>query len=194
MRARFATSNPHKFSEVRRILLPFGIELTHVPLRAVEPQADRLEEVVRAKLRSLPPSAAVTLVEDSGLFLDGVGGFPGVYSAYVYRTVGLAGVLRLLRGRPRAARFRTVVGIRDNRSFRIVSGEVRGRIATRERGAGGFGYDPLFVPEEEARTFAQMEPEEKDRYSHRGRAFRAAGRFLQDLHPVGSRPRDGRRG
>lgn len=194
MRARFATTNSHKFSEVRRILLPFGIELTHVPLRAVEPQADRLEEVVRAKLRSLPPSEAVTLVEDSGLFLDGVGGFPGVYSAYVYRTVGLAGVLRLLRGRPRAARFRTVVGIRDNRSFRIVSGEVRGRIATRERGAGGFGYDPVFIPEEEARTFAQMEPEEKDRYSHRGRAFRAAGRVLQHLHPVASRPRAGRGG
>ena len=178
MRVRFVSSNPAKFREVRSVLRRHGIETVWSNRRLPEPQADRLEEVVKAKLAALPPSVGYSLVEDSGLFLDGLGGFPGVYSAYVFRTVGLDGILRLVRGRSRRAVFRTVAGVRSPMGQWIAFGESRGRIAARPRGAGGFGYDPIFVPDGSRRTFAQMSRAEKDERSHRGRAIDAVGRRL----------------
>ena len=154
-RVTFVTSNRDKVREVRSILGALGFRVDH-RLRALpERQADSLEAVVDGNLDAIRSATGVVLVEDSGLFLEGLGGFPGVYSAYVYDTVGLAGVLRLLRGRSRRARFRTVVGIRwGTRRWRAV-GEVRGRITTRLRGLGGFGYDPIFVPQGSSLTFAE---------------------------------------
>ncbi|MCI4355364.1 MAG: non-canonical purine NTP pyrophosphatase, partial [Thermoplasmata archaeon] len=173
------SSNPDKFREVVGILRPFGLRPKWVRRELPEPQADRLESVVRSKLSVLPRDGRTYIVEDSGLFLDGLGGFPGVYSAYVYRTIGLAGVLRLLKGRPRSATFRTVAGVRGRGKDWWVAGVSRGTIALRPRGTGGFGYDPIFVPEGERRTFAQLPPTEKDKRSHRGAALRRVGARLR---------------
>ena len=180
-RVTFVTSNPHKLSEVRAILRPFGIAVAHRAVELPEPQADSLRAVLAAKLDAVASVPGVVLVEDSGIFLEGLDGFPGVYSAYVYRTIGLAGILRLLRGRPRGARFRTEVGVRWGPRRWYRSGEVRGYIAARVRGRGGFGYDPLFVPKGGRRTFAELSADGKAALSHRGRAFRAAGRLLASL-------------
>ena len=140
--------------------------------------------MVAAKLAALPAGTTCYLVEDSGLFLEGLGGFPGVYSAYAYRTLGLSGVLRALQGRSRAATFRTVAGIRWGDRKWIARGTVRGRIAARPRGTAGFGYDPIFIPSAAAETFAQLAPAEKDQFSHRGRAIRAVARkFVASARP-----------
>jgi XTP/dITP diphosphohydrolase len=183
MDVRFVSSNRNKFREVEEILRPLGIRTTWTRRTLLEPQADRLEPVIRAKLHALPSDGRAYLVEDSGLFLPGLAGFPGVYSAYVYQTIGLAGVLRLLEGKPRDAVFRTLAGVRRGPAVWWVAGESKGRIARRQKGTGGFGYDPIFVPEGEHRTFAEMPLEEKNRFSHRGRAVRRAGARL-----AGSRP------
>jgi XTP/dITP diphosphohydrolase len=175
---RFVSSNPGKFQEVAEILRPFGIPVEWARQVLPEPQVDSLGEVVAAKLSGLPKDRHCYMVEDSGLFLDGLGGFPGVYSAYVYRTLGLDGVLRALGPRPRSATFRTVAGIRWGDRTWTAPGSVRGAIARAPRGTGGFGYDPIFVPSGERRTFAQLPPAEKDRRSHRGRAVRAVVRRL----------------
>jgi XTP/dITP diphosphohydrolase len=181
IRATLVTSNPHKFAEIRRILAPYGVTLHRRDQRLPEPQSARLEDVVSAKLGATRKDSGYVLVEDSGIFFEGLGGFPGVYSAYVYDTVGLPGVIRLLTGRSRKARFRTVAGIRRGARTWMCSGSTDGRASSRLRGRGGFGYDPIFLPDGRQKTFAELSPAEKDAISHRGRAFRRVGRLLQRL-------------
>ncbi len=185
MRAlRFVSSNPGKFREVREILGAYGVEVTWERRELPEPQADTLAEVVFSKLAALPRGSGPYLVEDSGLFLDALGGFPGVYSAYAYRTVGLEGILRLLRGRPRGAVFRTVAGVGAGPEQWTVTGATRGTIATRPRGSNGFGYDPIFVPKGLEHTFGELPASEKNRLSHRARAVRRVGRRLAGAAPL----------
>jgi XTP/dITP diphosphohydrolase len=178
MDVRFVTSNEGKFREVRALLAPFGIRTVRVRRTLPEPQADGLARVVRAKLEALPPHRTPTIVEDSGLFIHALNGFPGVYSAHVYRIWGFGPLLELLRRRPRRAVFRTVAGVRRDGETRLFTGECDGRIALRAKGSGGFGFDPIFVPGGMGRTFAELPPSEKNLRSHRARAFRKVGRYL----------------
>jgi len=187
MAVRFVSSNPAKFREVEARLRAHGVTVTFERRALPEIQADRLEDVVRGKLAALSSSPSTRIVEDSGLFLGGLGGFPGVYSAYAYRTIGLAGILRLLEGRSRRAVFRTVAGVRSGTHTWWVAGESRGTIAARARGTKGFGYDPIFVPGGRTETFAEMTLAEKNRISHRGRAMDAVARRL--ARAAGPRPR-----
>ncbi len=181
-RVRFASRNPGKLREVREILAAFGWGVDPLPTRFVEPQTDNLRAVVRAKLAVLRDLSGPVLVEDSGLFLPGLGGFPGVYSAYIAEIwggpKGFRPLLRALEGAPRTAIFRTVAGLTVDGRDHLFVGESRGTVARLPRGSGGFGYDPIFIHEGQRRTFAQMSPEEKNRFSHRGRALRKVGRFL----------------
>lgn len=182
MDVRFVSTNRNKFREVAAVLGgEFDLRVRWIRRELPEPQADDLATVVRSKLSALPRSGATYLVEDSGLFLTGLGGFPGVYSAYIYETIGLRGILRLLDGRSRRAVFRTVAGVRRGGRTWMIEGTATGTIARRPRGRGGFGYDPIFIPTGERRTFAEMSAEEKDRRSHRGEAIRRAGRRLARL-------------
>ncbi len=178
MRVTFVTSNRHKVREIERILRPFDIELRWRRRRLPEPQANTLAEVVRSKLDAVPRSWDPVLVEDSGIFLDGLKGFPGVYSRYIYETIGLEGILRLLKGRPRGAVFRTVAGVRvRGRSF-LVEGAVPGSVARTRRGRGGFGYDPIFIPIGSPQTYGEMGQAEKGRTSHRARAIQGVAAKL----------------
>lgn len=177
MTLRFVTGNKGKVEEARAALQPLGIALEQVALPHPEVQADTLEEVARERARWLRGKVPEPFfVDDAGLFVDALRGFPGVYSAYVHRTLGWQGLLTLLAGqRDRRARFACALahmgaGAAEPRLFR---GECVGRIAEEPRGAQGFGFDPVFVPEGHDRTFAQMGPEEKDPLSHRGRALAA---------------------
>ena len=172
------TTNPGKFREVAALLEPLGIRTVWKRRALPEPQATTLEEVVQAKLRALPRTSGWTLVEDSGLFMRGIRGFPGVYSAYAYETIGLEGLLRLLEGKERAADFRTVAGLRHGRLEYLLAGHCPGLIADAPRGTGGFGFDPIFIPEGRSETFAQMPLADKNELSHRARAIRAAGAML----------------
>jgi XTP/dITP diphosphohydrolase len=125
------------------------------------------------------PHAGFQLVEDSGLFLDGLSGFPGVYSAYIYRIWKFEEILELLRHRSRTATFRTVAGVQRGSRRAYFVGECRGSIARAPRGSHGFGFDPIFVPQRSRRTFAELEPVEKLRISHRGKALHAVGEYLR---------------
>lgn len=175
---RLVTSNPGKFREIRAIFAEQGLPLQWSRRALPEPQADDLGSVVRAKLAALPPDGGVWIVDDSGLFLPGLGGFPGVYSAYALRTIGLDGILRLLRGQRRSAVFRTVAGVWDGSRVRLFRGESAGDIVARARGAQGFGYDPIFRPAGWRETFAQVSLERKNEVSHRARAMRLAAAYL----------------
>ncbi|NOZ89276.1 MAG: RdgB/HAM1 family non-canonical purine NTP pyrophosphatase, partial [Crenarchaeota archaeon] len=119
-------------------------------------------------------------VEDAGLFVDALSGFPGPYSSYVYKTIGVHGILRLLEGEEnRAARFVSVIAYAGPWGVQLFRGEVKGSIAAEPRGSGGFGFDPIFIPEGADKTFAEMNIEEKNMYSHRARAARKLCSWLE---------------
>lgn len=174
----FVSTNPGKAVEVREVLRPFGVRVRWTRRVLPEPQADSLEEVVRAKLGATRGIRGTVLVEDSGLFIPSLHGFPGIYSAHFLRIWKFDPILELLRGRDRRACFRTVAGLRNGSREATFSGVVWGRIADRPAGANGFGYDPIFIPKGWDRTFAQTPAEAKNAISHRARALRKAGAAL----------------
>jgi XTP/dITP diphosphohydrolase len=174
----FVSTNAGKYREVRSILAEYGVHVRWSRRKLPEVQAARLEAVVESKLAAAVRVGPRVLVEDSGLFIPALGGFPGVYSAYALDTIGLNGILRLMRGRERLAIFRAVAGLSLGPRRWIRAGNCRGKIADRVRGTRGFGFDPIFISAGETQTFGQLDPEQKNRLSHRARAIHRIGRLL----------------
>ena len=179
--AYFVTSNVHKFQEARRILSEYKIATARLKVEAVEIQDDSLENIAKfSALDAVKNCGLPVFVEDAGLFIDALDGFPGPYSKYVYNTVGLKGVLKLMKNvTNRDAHFKSVVAFATPEEEPICFvGKVEGKISLQEQGTSGFGYDPIFIPhEDEGRTFAEMTTTEKNRYSHRGNALRKFGEW-----------------
>ena len=183
MRIFFITSNEAKFREASLVLKEFGVNLmidkSH---RKVEIQSDNLEDIVNNALQDICSDSVgdYFVVEDDGLFINRLNGFPGPYSSYVYKTIGLAGILKLMNGiDDRTAYFKSVVGLCGPKfGIKLFTGIVHGRIAMEPRGTEGFGFDPIFIPEGYDRTFAELGISIKNRLSHRARAFKALGNWL----------------
>ncbi len=178
----FVTTNEGKFREVSSKLEELHVKVVREDRSYPEIQADRLEKVVRFAATVLDDQIKGDyLIDDSGLFIDAFGGFPGVYSSYVYKRLGCAGMLKLLEGaRSRTATFETVFLLRTREEHEVFHGECRGTIADRERGRGGFGFDPIFIPDGAAKTFAEMTLSEKSAVSHRARAVDALASYLRE--------------
>ena len=204
MRLVFASNNAHKLEEVRRIM-PAGIEvlsLSDIGFEAdIEETGTTLEENSRIKAATVAafishqPSEISSQIDgvyadDTGLEIDALGGKPGVYTA---RWAGEPAVNRKkalaeLKGKEnRNAQFRTVItliwtqesGVRNQDAPLQVSGIVHGRIAEEEYGHGGFGYDPVFIPEGYDKTFGELPAEIKNSISHRARALQALVKVLR---------------
>jgi XTP/dITP diphosphohydrolase len=128
--------------------------------------------------------------DDTGLEVEALGGAPGVYSARYAGGEGhdsaanMAKLLREMQGKTnRRARFRTVIALILNGELSLMEGEVHGTIATEPHGTDGFGYDPIFLPDEgDGLTFAQMSAEQKNAISHRGRAMK---KLIEKLNSLG---------
>ena len=192
MRILFATGNPHKVVEAVKMLSPLGHSVEPLLVDGetpdfVEPQAEGLEAVAFAKIeqarmmmQGTELEGSAIMVEDSGLFIDSLDGFPGAYSSFVEGTVGLDGILRLLEDAgDRGAEYRAVAIVDSEGRTWQANGICRGRISKEMLGSGGFGYDPIFVPAEgDGRTCAQMSAEEKSAISHRGQALRGLSEVL----------------
>jgi len=201
MKLLVATTNPGKLVEVREILAPLLaqdstphqlVSLDELGLPAPEENGQTFEENAAIKAtQSARASGLWTLADDSGLCVDALHGAPGIRSARYAETDGarrlkLLSALGPLPASRRGAHFFCAVALSSpdgKRLFRS-EGKVQGRIATSERGAGGFGYDPLFVPAEvPTRTLAELPQAEKNRLSHRGRALaRISPLLLRLLH------------
>lgn len=175
----FVSTNSGKFREVRDLLMPYGVRTRWRRRTLPEPQAETLEEVVVAKLAAVRDLRGYVLVEDSGLFIPALQGFPGVYSAHFLKTWRFGPILELLEHRNRKAFFRTVAGLQQGGRRWTFVGEVQGRIADRPRGRKGFGYDPIFIPHGGSRTFGETPTAEKNESSHRARAIRKVGALLR---------------
>ena len=196
-RPRFvmASANPDKVAEIAAVLAEAGIVLAPRPpdVAEVEETGETLEENARLKAVALAEATGLPAVaDDTGLEVSALGGAPGVRSArfageeatYADNVAKLASAMQGCEDR--SARFRTVAMVRwpDGREV-SVEGVVDGLIAESPKGEGGFGYDPLFIPDGcGGRTFAEMQAGEKNSVSHRGRAFRALAQALVDGEPV----------
>jgi XTP/dITP diphosphohydrolase len=196
LRLVLASANPDKVKEISAVLSA-ALPVVLVPRPAGAPDVvedgETLLDNARLKARALVRATGTAAVaDDTGLEVDALGGAPGVYSARYAGDDASYGdnVTKLLRalaartdGGARRARFRTVAlaALPDGTEV-WAEGTVEGSIATAGRGSNGFGYDPVFVPDGAGgRTFAEMEADEKDAVSHRGRAFRALAQLLS--HP-----------
>ncbi len=172
----FATGNVHKFNEARKVLAEQNVATAMLRIEASEIQDDDIENIAKASaLDAGRRSRLPVIVEDAGLFIDALNGFPGPYSKYVYRTVGKEGIIKLLENREDlGARFRSVVVFCGPRmALQCFDGVVEGRIAREFRGSSGFGFDPIFEPiERPGKTFGEMTLEEKNAISHRASALR----------------------
>jgi len=174
--AYFVTSNVHKFQEARRVLSEYKIATAKLRVGAVEIQDYNLENIANfSALDAVKNCGLPIFVEDAGLFVEALNGFPGPYSAYVYRTVGTKGILKLMKNiKNRDAHFQSVIAFSSpEEPPTCFHGKVKGKISLQERGTSGFGYDPIFEPlEGDGRTFAEMTTAQKNMYSHRAEALR----------------------
>ncbi len=182
MEILFFTHNDHKLKEGGEILARIGVRLkkAHTALKKEEIRANDVREVALFAAAKIWPSAPKPfLIEDSGLFIKALGGFPGPYSAWVKDRIGLEGVLNLMRNKKdRSAEFRCALALGTEEGIRLFIGSCKGTIACEIRGSEGFGFDPIFIPEGYSTTFAEDESIKK-KCSHRTRAFNAFATWLK---------------
>ena len=192
-----ATRNLHKLDEVRRIVAAAGasVDLVSVALfpdvpDVVETGLTFAENAVLKATATATATRLLAIADDSGLAVDALNGMPGVFSA---RWAGRHGddaanlelLLRQVADVPdprRGAAFVCAAALATPSGGTVVEdGRLTGRLAHEPRGTYGFGYDPVFIPDGETRTTAEMSPAEKDAVSHRGRAFRALAAHLRTV-------------
>ena len=189
----FASNNAHKLAEIRSILAGRVevVSLSDIDCHDDIPEtADTLEGNALIKARHIWEHYGLyCFADDTGLEVEALDGAPGVYSA---RFAGekatfednISLLLERLQGvpAPRRAAFRTVIALIDEYGTHLFEGSVAGEITEERLGGQGFGYDPVFLPEGQTKTFAQLTEREKNSMSHRGRAIQKLASYLCALH------------
>jgi XTP/dITP diphosphohydrolase len=171
------THNKGKFTEASRIAKEFKVEL-EMPKEGdqkFEIQADTLQEVSAYSAKhAFEKLKHPLIVDDSGLFIDSLKGFPGVYSAYVLQTLGNDGILKLMDSvQNRKAYFECCVSYCDSEGIRSFTGRVIGNILDMKKGQNSFGFDPIFSVEGfNVTSMAEMDLDKKNEISHRGKALK----------------------
>ncbi|MCL4451274.1 MAG: non-canonical purine NTP pyrophosphatase [Candidatus Thermoplasmatota archaeon] len=176
------TSNRHKFEEIAAMFGVAGIPLEWKHVKYEEIQEDTTEIIsYRSCVEVRKELHDDFFLEDTGLYIPALHGFPGPYSSYVNATIGYAGIQRLVDGKDPTAYFKTVVSLSMNGTIMQFGGVLKGAISGQAKGSTGFGFDPVFIPEGEVLTLAEMDIDAKNRLSHRGRAVSALIRYLITL-------------
>ena len=179
----YVTGNPGKAREAKAMFENLGIDMQQLVYEYPELQSDSLEEIAKYGAEN----AAMYLkkpiiVEDAGMFISALKGFPGPYSSFTFKCIGNEGILKLMKGiKNRNAQFISVVGYCEPGKDAInFIGSVEGEISDEPQGKMGFGYDPIFLHKK--KTFAQMSTKEKNEISHRCIALRKfAEWFCKDI-------------
>jgi XTP/dITP diphosphohydrolase len=173
----FATGNIHKFNEARVVLAEHGLATGMLKMKGVEIQSDSLAEIAATSaLGAFKQCRLPVIVEDAGLFIDALNGFPGPYAAHAYKTLDNSGVLKLMENiLDRQATFSSAIAYCDTDSGAVTcfEGEAKGQITKTQRTGdkSAFGFDPIFQPAGTNKTFAQMTLQEKNGFSHRAKAI-----------------------
>lgn len=176
------TSNKNKYEEASEIFGRYKLSLKWVNIPVEEIQSDLLLDVILWKgydvLKIL--GDVIFIVEDTGLFISYLNGFPGTYSSYIYKSLGCKGILKLMEGiEDRSAYFLSYGLLHMKKNiFKIFKVRVDGNISLKERGVRGFGFDPIFIPEGHKMTYAEMIPSLKNEFSHRGKLFNMIAKYI----------------
>ncbi|MFX1449954.1 MAG: XTP/dITP diphosphatase [Promethearchaeota archaeon] len=185
MKIYFASSNKNKLKEVNSILNAYGVNVEALLLESPEIQSDDPEEIARFSVKfAFNKIKHPVFVEDSGLFIEALNGFPGPYSSYVYKTIGNDGILKLMQNKEnRTANFKSIIAYSEATNFiKTFIGQTSGTISTEilKGNNGGWGFDPIFLPEEgNKRTYAEMGIEEKNKISHRKKSLEKFGKWFK---------------
>ncbi|RLF13222.1 MAG: non-canonical purine NTP pyrophosphatase, RdgB/HAM1 family [Thermoprotei archaeon] len=177
---KFVTGNPHKAREAMSILRELGVNVEVRILKVVEVQADDIVEIASFRAhRAYEVIREPLIVEDAGLFIEELKGFPGPYSSYVFKTIGNKGILKLMKDvSNRRAVFRSAVALHDGDRVTVFIGETWGVIAREARG-DSWGFDPIFEPDEGGGlTYGEMTSDVKNRISHRRRALEKLASYI----------------
>jgi len=165
----FVSSNSHKYQEAKTILDSLGINLGFLKSNLEEIQSHSLNDIATAKARNaFSKFKKPIIVEDDGLSIDAIDGFPGPYSSYVFKTIGNKGILNLLKNN-RKAKFVSIITYCDKTILKSFEGKLNGKISKIQKGKG-WGYDPIFIPNNSKKTFAELN--NKNELSHRYKALR----------------------
>jgi len=184
----FITGNINKFNEVSKLFQEanLNLKLEQLDLDPIEIQADTLKEVALFKLNNIKDKVDGSyFVEDAGFFVDQpLNGFPGVYSSYVFKTIGNKAILKSIESFDNTeAHFAAAIALyfKPLDKTIVFEGIVKGKVSTEMKGSNGFGFDPIFIPEEiPDKTFAELTMEKKNKISHRGRALKKLISFLKE--------------
>lgn len=193
MRILFATSNQNKVAEASSLLAKSGHTVEQLLVGGIAPEFSEpkelgIEAVASSKMAQAlfmieqeEVEGVAVMVEDSGVFLDAFDEWPGSESADVEAEIGLEGILSLLgEEMSRGAEYRAVAMVSDGDSTWSAKGICRGRIAESKKGEGGFGYDPIFVPDEgDGRTFGEWEEGKYTGITHRAKAMNSLAELLR---------------
>jgi XTP/dITP diphosphohydrolase len=179
MEVLFATSNPHKVKEAKDVGKDYGIEFVQLKESYPEIRDEDVAKIAEDGARHIYDIVKKpVVVDDTGLYIDLLNGFPGPFSAYTFKKIGCPGILRLMNGIDnRGAVFVSAVGYCDGSELLTFRGECRGTIIKEMRGPPLFGYDPIFLPDGQVKTFAEDDVM-KDRVSHRRKSFDAFCRWF----------------
>jgi XTP/dITP diphosphohydrolase len=188
-----ATKNPNKTAEFREMLLPLGFKVLNAidfpELPDVVEDGETLEENALKKARTIAQlTGKAALADDTGLLVNALNGAPGVYSAryagekasYQDNVKKLISELSKKGNFPFTAHFETILALVDGTQEFLFKGICKGKIIGEQRGEKGFGYDPVFMPDEFELTFAELTSEQKNAISHRGKALRKFFSWLNE--------------
>jgi len=165
----FVSSNNHKYQEAKIILDSFGIKLGFIKSTLEEIQSNSLKDIALYKAKdAFSKCKKPLIIEDDGIFIDSLNGFPGPYSSYVFKTIGNKGILNLLN-QNRKAKFVSIITYCDKYILQSFDAKIDGSISKSVKGKG-WGYDPIFVPNNSQKTFAQLN--NKNELSHRYKALK----------------------
>ena len=178
----FASSNEHKFQEAERILANLGMQINLFKTTLEEIQSNNLNDIAEKKaIYAYDLIQKPVIIEDDGLFINALDGFPGPYSSYVYDTIGNKGIIRLLENTElRDAKFVAIIAYCDGiDNVQLFESSIHGKISSLIE-KGGWGYDPIFIPDGESKTYANVS--NKDRLSHRAASLKKFSDWFMHKH------------
>jgi len=167
------TQNKHKLKELTPLFRKYNVGFDTTSHEKHEIRSENIEDIARVAAKvAFETLQRPVVVDDTGFFVDSLNGFPGSYAGIVLKFIGYDGILRLMTDKvERTSVFKTAVGYFDGKHLVSFLGTMSGSVARESAGVGGFGYDPIFIPDGFTKTYAELTFEEKVSISHRTKAF-----------------------
>ncbi|MDP7457338.1 MAG: non-canonical purine NTP pyrophosphatase [Candidatus Woesearchaeota archaeon] len=183
MKINLVTTNPKKVEAIRIAMKEFNIEVDHIDMDYPEDKEGTMQDLVKKAVKDLAEQLQKPIViEDTGLYFEAFDNFPGMFPKFIYQSIGFKGIQKLLDGENRGAYFLIVVGYCEpGKDPVLFEGELKGKILPDifEAREPKFPYDTIFVPEGYDKTMSDISLEERNKFGHRGKAFRKLGEYLK---------------